>query len=698
MKKSQTENSELKALLKMQQYEGLSLSEILQQRNLSLSDLLKGKTEVISALREPVANPEDDKNAIIITTTTDDKIVTVTTPPSVTIAPDAVDNYPVRIVELPPQVFSAPKVTSKSVMIGITSKSAPTTTPRSAGINTESDDITSNSVILQYTTPKSVTTTAESVETTSEVERTTTNRFLNDDDEIMEFSDFKRRKTDENPLTAASNIEKFHRDMESILNIRNIQRVFTTTEGTVEQTTQDEQRVNSLVKEGEFNYDDLDLEYQNEEPTSVVSEESPVGPGGEMMTTGSPVNHRPNSKIYEEIFSEIEPEARAEILELLNSSATAEKLEDLLRSRNMSLEELIALRQRGSSRLHLAQVKSAKMQNKVRSDGVMGINETKSDSSEEHKMADGNSENRPIFNKMADHNLKHRPISRHFDEAGGGEDKGPIIIDLTPNKFEENGGKQADLRDSDELIDLLREFDSLPFAIIKKSGDSSEVIKSADKVVENYHDEVKSWQNPATSPIAPIFEEIGKQSGGKHWKFDETNEDYGKSYENNGKSEEIGKFGDEDELIEKLTKIHKNVETSTKQSSFGINNVTNDEEVKTLSKVKPSIIASGTILGITIIGFLLILIILKIRQKQRYTYGNAFPRTVFQVPVMNTRKLSSSSSNTIMVNVVATSTVRKQGKREMEETHNDIYDYKSDMENDSLDANDSWDTIPDFMK
>lgn len=119
---------------------------------------------------------------------------------------------------------------------------------------------------------------------------------------------------------------------------------------------------------------------------------------------------------------------------------------------------------------------------------------------------------------------------------------------------------------------------------------------------------------------------------------------------------------------------------------------------KTLSRVKPTIIASGAILGVTLVVFLAIFIICRIRQKQKYRYKNTFSRAVFQGPVMAARKLSNSSSlSTVMVNVVATSTTKRPEKTEIQEPAKEM-DSKSDIDNDSLDANDSWETIPDYMK
>lgn len=51
---------ELKSLLKMQQEEGLSLSELLQRRNLTLNDLLKGKADAINALRSKDSGEGED--------------------------------------------------------------------------------------------------------------------------------------------------------------------------------------------------------------------------------------------------------------------------------------------------------------------------------------------------------------------------------------------------------------------------------------------------------------------------------------------------------------------------------------------------------------------------------------------------------------------------------------------------------------
>lgn len=150
------------------------------------------------------------------------------------------------------------------------------------------------------------------------------------------------------------------------------------------------------------------------------------------------------------------------------------------------------------------------------------------------------------------------------------------------------------------------------------------------------------------------------------------------------------------EELRKISDVMENVTTSFVEVGRVEEVLENDpdsyEDVgvdkETLNRVQPSIYASLAILGMALVVFLAIFIVCKMQQKQKYTYRNTFSRAVFQNPAIAARKLSNSSSlNTIMVNVVAAKTSRL-----------DEFEAKSDIENDSLDGNDSWDSIPDYMK
>lgn len=123
-----------------------------------------------------------------------------------------------------------------------------------------------------------------------------------------------------------------------------------------------------------------------------------------------------------------------------------------------------------------------------------------------------------------------------------------------------------------------------------------------------------------------------------------------------------------------------------------------DKRLK-LTSLRSTIIAIAVIFGITVAAFVVIYSICKIRQKQNYMSQNAFSRTVFQTPIMPARKLSNSSSlNTIMVNVVTTAQAQNMLKSRAAAELGGDYEFRCEMENDSLDANDSWRSIPDFMK
>ncbi|XP_034938618.1 uncharacterized protein [Chelonus insularis] len=434
--------------------------------------------------------------------------------------------------------------------------------------------------------------------------------------------------------------------------------------------------------------------------------------------TEIPPNHRPepsnmflNNKRYEQVISEIEPEARAEIFEVI-SSGSSTHLEKLLRSRNMSLDELISLRQRGSSQAHLAGFARPKSRShkfiekptirsyvpssteSIRSTIPTTIPSLSSFRSSQFKINVEEitlkpSPTTPLITTiittttsttstptttpatttlLADEVTENTKSDSRIVNV---TDKTPIVINIscTDDKKEEKIQAVFE-KNSLELVDLLNAFDSLPFAI---------------------HKHVEKILIPTSTEISPVTEKkeeikiVNEEVLDVIMKEKDLND-----REILVKSPEVGSV---EEIIKKFE-----AEESTSTTESDLAHSIHEKERKTLSKVKPSIIASGVILGMTIVGFLALFITCRIRQKQRYMYKNTFSKAVFQAPVMNGRKLSNSSSlNTIMVNVVATSTTKRTVQQETQEVE-ETFDCKSDIDHDSLDANDSWETIPDFMK
>ncbi|KAK1132207.1 hypothetical protein K0M31_016329 [Melipona bicolor] len=777
---------ELKSLLKMQQEEGLSLSEILQRRNLTLNDLLKGKADVINALRmRDVEESQDYEETARIMTNSFTKVFTTerpqwtfTTSQKSAKTKSSERNEEELIIPIVPASTSLRnsqtsareplnKVNSGEVVNVTTGKSIP------ANVDTTRVTITTPTPLPIATNSMELMQADDAGTKSPDGGEIRAESF--DEDEIMEFSDFTDYKKGRNGVSPvwlmmkdgeagktpklASSKGHFE-DKGSTLSIEKILRPterskltnnLPASPGNEGQGFNDSNSINRnrMFKEEEqrvtMNYSEEDYgsssekEYQSDTPDTVMyydlEQSTQIDNFTDMSKTESDVsktimkelesaldamsrdvnstlenrrallksplvekndsdnlkNHQNRNttekKSYDDIISEVEPEARAEIFELFASGSAGKRLERLLKSRNMSLEELIALRQRGSSKVHLAEVsriRAHKSNDEYRIKDKDDLKAKGSSSSKEGK-AIMNHEN---YDKGVDNylsqsteNLKTiNSLSNSMDlvhlEDGTTEQLVPKLQSKVSNEdVELNTSPKTDIEKDErkrhrtvEIVDLLTTFDSFPFIkdIQREFTDQYDKENKRKLLVRDGNVGMMFMNNDAemirandTSNVVEsgFVKEIVKQEPSSI----DIQAVYGKT----------GNILDEDESRSK--------------------------KGKSLSKVKPSMIASGAILGVTLVGFLAIFIVCRIRQKQKYRYKNTFSRAVFQDPVMTARKLSNSSSlSTVMVNVVATSTTKRPEKNENQEPTE--MDSKSDIDNDSLDANDSWETIPDYMK
>jgi len=774
---------ELKSLLKMQQEEGSSLSEILQRRNLTLSDLLKGKTDVINALKSRIVDESSDEYIEEMSRVMSDslmKLAATVTPPWGSTQPSA--TFESTTIKITTTTDTIPD-SSVSQMTAVTDKLSKrrlelVSTNDTNRVKEESEDAEltqsahDSSWLRAPTTPLMLST----VITTSPPPPIAVNSaeyFLNDDgnaestsdratrlesldeDEIMEFSDFtdfKKGKSPASPVWSPSPSserivsQQAPRDTESTLSIEQIlnptERI-KPAEGRENDQDDDIDNNNdreSIEDNGQSvpigvptaeNYN-TEAEYQSapsnlddgkqskledhsskiDAAVDQIEEKQTANPTddrkelydknhsaeyhqvirspGERIRDRVLENHR-DTRRYEEIVSEIEPEARAEIFELFASGSAGKRLERLLKSRNMSVEELIALRQRGSSKVHLTEVSRLRM-SKLKNHQTLETANTNNgqiitplsstSNSNEHFDKDKISEkgargakqeaeetmnqfkdimsylHDPFFDKDAENMSMSRLLDLVERDKNASRETYPE--NDTPNADELENSHRAV-----QIVDLLTTFDSLPFA--------KDVQRQFDIEVDSNEHEAKAKlavDNDNASIV--IIDETEKRP--------DNSSEFHAGY------------------VEEIVREEPNIIDVSAVYGETISSTNDREEKKTLSKVKPSIIASGAILGVTIVVFLAIFIVCRIRQKQKYTYRNTFSRAVFQGPVMAARKLSNSSSlSAVMVNVVATSTTKRPERTEMQEAVEE-FDSKSDMDNDSLDANDSWETIPDYAK
>jgi len=771
---------ELKMLLKMQQEEGSSLSEILQRKNLTLNDLLEGKADVINALKSKIADIESEEYIEEMSkelSTSLMKLAATATP----------------FTESAQMSTIHESTTTSAVVSNILNSATTETTSASNNISKSHGKISSNNTRIikkeledvekvtqsvhdflpsKATTSTVISTVITTTSTPSPVAMNSMEYFLNDDgntestsdqrsaarlenfdeDEIMEFSDFmdfKKGKSQAAPVLLNLPSEKApqqssSRDLVSTLSIEHILQsterieLMKNSRDNRDDTTENGKKAiqDDVVSLDETSMEDynafIGAEYQNDTPIDIIEENrrqsgetkynlniyknsAPANPIEKQQienpdndrresydknhsteyhqvnrvtveNTRALENHRDtNGRRYEDIISEIEPEARAEIFELFASGSAGKRLERLLKSRNMSVEELIALRQRGSSKVHLTEMSRLqvsgpkRLQTSKASDinnkdiiSFSSINKFKD--SLQHLKNENNSEKEEdkknqfrqdivsyLHDPLFDGDLENTSLSKLLDLVEHDKNASRKITFQKESQEDTIGSDQPigleNPHRAIEIVDLLTMFGSLPFA------------KDAHRQFGTEVDNEEEAKPPIDNDDALL---IGDK-------------------DNTVRLNTSNKFHDGyvEEIVKEQPNIVKTIYSET---------ISNEEENKTLLRLKPSIITSSVILGVTIIVFFAIFIVCRIRQKQRYIYRNTFSRTVFQSPITAARKLSNSSSlSTVMVNVAATSTTRRPERTEMQETVEE-FDSKSDMDNDSLDANDSWETIPDYAK
>ncbi|XP_076661693.1 uncharacterized protein LOC143365419 [Halictus rubicundus] len=721
---------ELKSLLKMQQEEGLSLSELLQRRNLTLNDLLKGRADAINALRSKDADTDDYVDE---RTTIPPLAKSTTKRPSRTSTEATRSKSSLRegIISIVPVVVDLHENASgpSEMRLGqsTTGKSFDTELPRARG--------TPSAGILTLVTtsmPFPVATNSmellRSEESTASLRGNGEIRFDGlDEDEIMEFSDFPDYKNGRNAMSPVwltvkdENGEspelprENYEDKGSTLSIEQLlnptERSKSTSENEKRMNTEDSVTIGRPGKEDYNMYmdheyqDDASAAYQdrNVEVTTSTDESDhgkTVTSGMEIMldspTDGNSTKHHGTNpddanytlrhehgvnattkKSYDDIISEVEPEARAEIFELFASGSAGKRLERLLKSRNMSLEELIALRQRGSSKVHLAEVSRIKV-TKLKNENK---EENSSDAATSSFTENGTGEGRAIGNNYdkrvngyLTESYENVPKSASYpvnfiqpEEITTARSVSTVATSRTEDGSVLDGKEEIGERREVQIVDLLTTFDSLPFA------------KDIQRKLAGEYNREEKKRLPADDDNLRMIVVNNREIVGAN---------------DTANTIQSG-------FVKEIVKHEPNsidIRTIYRETDVFTDDEGRSEKERTLSKIRPSIIASGAILGVTIVVFLAIFITCRIKQKQKYRYRNTFSRAVFQGPMLAARKLSNSSSlSTVMVNVIATSTTKRPEKNDTV-VHAGEMDSKSDIDNDSLDANDSWETIPDYMK
>ncbi|CAL7943717.1 unnamed protein product [Xylocopa violacea] len=775
---------ELKSLLKMQQEEGLSLSEILQRRNLTLNDLLKGKADVINALRMKDVDMAEDyiEEATKMMSNSFVKLSTTKRPEWI------IGMESVKAINSHRDLGKPEGLVISIVSAGHTlgKNRSNTRGPSAIRVNDEEVYLAAGKPMTGKSVPGKVLTTpvpllvaTNSMELLQADDATAKSQNDGeikmesfDEDEIMEFSDFtdyKKGRNGASPVwlvmkggeinqSAVGNSKGQFEDNGSTLSIEKILSPTERSKSTnnLSLTSENGKQFfdhksgkfknkdeREIVEHSESNFNNFsEKEYQSDAPvyyepehrtqTSSSIDESDMNKMimKEIQTALDAMSHTVNStgenrqmfsrdqpaekngddntakshedinttekKNYDVNVSKVEPDARAEIFELFASGSAGKRLERLLKSRNMSLEELIELRQRGSSKVHLAEVSRIKAQTLNDDHHKKDANNSKEGTTVPTKEGPAN-EGRAI----ASHKNDYDKGTNHFlpESTENIESSDSVSTSMNPVYHEGSTTEQL----LPQLEYEVKNEDANHHTVLK-TNDEKEDIKEKQRTVQIV-------DLLTTFGSLPFMKDIQRDFAGqydnenKREQSRKSTNNLGMMFINNeAKTIRVNDSSNvmESGFVREVVKQEPNsIDIQTvysETSNVLVEDENRSEKGKALLKVKPSIIASGAILGVTLVVFLAIFIICRIRQKQKYRYRNTFSRAVFQGPMMAARKLSNSSSlSTVMVNVVATSTTKRPERNETLESQKEM-DSRSDIDNDSLDANDSWETIPDYMK
>ncbi|KAG7197584.1 hypothetical protein KM043_006051 [Ampulex compressa] len=776
---------ELKALLKMRERKGLSLSEALQYRNLTLADLLEGKEDVITALKSAEAEEAEEyiKKASRIMFNSLSKLPATMPPAWPLLRRSTVHTKSIEM--LPLNVFGNTKAAVSSINFTSPSKENSAnlkmifdnlnwmqiypeyderTTKRTA-LNTSAP--LQPKITTVYNTSTAITTSmqpsifmdsASISQEDDNLVRMKNGRNVGtetlDEDEIMEFSDFtdfKKERNNTSPVwyktkdkenwpylfTNAKNdpknksqilsTEHKSNPVESMKNNGELSTLLRYNESFQEnvpsKTNFEEQSIASIERSTKM-YDML-IEYQGDSPLTQNSEkddwpnvntdeskmnmeenvpmkEKIQGTSNCCKTYGIQETMIPrtnekkrntslenrtktdfNGEDYKDFVSEIESEARAEIFELFSSDSAGKRLERVLKSRNMSVEELIALRQRGSSKIHLADALRLRIQksNLLQTTENVSQNATNSTSAtnvenRNDDVSKSRSKNKIVGNKVLNMNNSERQTNETVEGR-----EGKIELKVS-GILHYKGSNDADIP-----------FSNINSNIEKEDRDSKTPSKGQSLRTEESGKEYSRHVAQTASLLTTL--KLVPELIHFHEKTETKMQNHGEgmTIENNPKKTKEKAF--QRAYAERKTKEPNSVDIRTVYA-----NVKKDTEnnQKSSAKIQPSMIASIAILAMTIIVFMAIFVVCKFRQKQKYAYKNTFSRAVFQGPTMAVRKLSNSSSlSTVMVNVAAMSTVKKIERCATQEGIKNL-EPRSDIDNDSLDTNDSWETIPRYAK
>lgn len=530
----------LKAVLK--QSMALSLSELLQQKNLSLAELLRGNPEALSALTE---KPEVTSESVIVQVTTED------TKPMKTNSSTAKQESETH--------EAASSLTEKDTLEA--------QKRRLALLQSRiKPKVTKSETTTQPTTERRMFTSVESetekhIDTTSQAPITSTNKNY-DEDKIETTT-----KTAGIVTLGPKEMIRNRMSLKPKLKIPSPTTMAKQNEEKLRSQTQNEtfaRTANHELKDEDEGPMKITIDIENEIKKSDI-----IDANDSMFDFGSKM---PSHEKLKNI------SAKEELMEILKDPISRERLSRILEYRNMTLDELIELRERGSSQLHLADIfHSQKREPEPLDDPHIGrIHTVPSQTDEKVFVA-------PVEHKTGK-SLEH-----------------PVEVPKPVNKQEQ---------ENDEAY-MVTSFPAYRIEMEKSAKDSA---------LPSFF---PFWGNIYT----PFYTNI-HESGDK-----EQNE------EDPNKYSELNNVQRIEEIENKIAEsVNEKLNVDFAQNSYS----SEDDYGQVSSGVKSAILASAVIVGASIVIFLTIFVVFKWSQKQkRLNYSNSFSGSRIKSPILEVQQKRS---------------------------------------------------------
>lgn len=530
--------SNLKAILK-QTGNGLSLSEILQRKNLSLSDLLKGKQQAISALTEKM---EKTTEPVLVATS---KLIKNT---NVDSSYERMSSTETNILQsVSTSIRSYEVVTEPTTERRIFIPSYPKIIPFNYKASTVKVVTTSNPIIINSTAK---------------------NNRSKYSDYRSKYVSIKPKLQNLLPVTSAK-----------LNKLSNAQQETITTIAPLNAFAID---IKDLFGYSELSTTKENLTPEDEPMRMIINIDDMIKHNTEIFTNSNTILDKENRQNANKQFEKLKPlNAREEIMEVLKDKMSRQSLARILENRNMTIDELVAQRERGSSQIHLADI----FHNQTR---------------------EPEPPNEPFIGTVTSY-MERKPKS--------------FKNNLDPTKNPNN------TNDINTVVDLKKLQSDSKHNSSNKSPNltSFPTYKIAvDKILKQ--NEVPPFQRSVWKTLYPnLYPENSEYNSDKN--------DVEQAQVNELFQNEVRRIEQIENTISEAVNNKLNVE-------FSENNYEKEDSfMKLPSGVKSAIIASTVLVAISLLIFLTILIICKLshKKKKRLCYSDTFSGSKIRSPILETR-------------------------------------------------------------